>query len=119
VFHTPFGVLKMKMVRYSYRKKGKYADKTAKIVIEKREGKEINMKQLPKPEKMWFALKRLKMIEGLRDEKNPALSEPKVHKVEVRKCNYCPKHYKEYQPHLKSSICPICLHDFRQEVNIE
>jgi len=46
--------------KYSYRKKGKYVDKTNKIVIERRDGYKIEMIQLPKPAKLWDILKRLK-----------------------------------------------------------
>lgn len=50
-------------MKYSYRKKGKYVDGTAKIVIERREkNKKVEMIQLPKPERLWDLLKRLKMV---------------------------------------------------------
>ncbi len=47
-------------MKYSYRKKGKYADGTAKIVIERKKGDVTETLHLPKPIKLWGIIKTLR-----------------------------------------------------------
>ena len=75
--------------KFSYRKKGKFADGTTKIVIEMRDNKKvIGSVNLPKPERLWVALKRPDISKEKEDIKNSELRETKVNdNKEVRRWN--------------------------------
>lgn len=105
-------------MKYTYRKKGKYTDGGAKIMIDRRNKKELKSKQLPKPKVLWDGLKRLKMIEGLRDVENHALSEPLMNEKNHKqiKCKYCENYFIEYDLKVETPICNKCLIDFREEI---
>jgi hypothetical protein len=64
---------------YSYRKKGKFADGTNKIIIEMRFKGSITTINLPKPEILWDILKRPDISKGKEDTKIHSLRKPKVH----------------------------------------
>jgi hypothetical protein len=73
---------------YSYRKKGKFADGTNKIIIEMRFKKgSITTINLPKPEILWDILKRLDISKGKEDAKIHSLREPKVHNNQMEEKN--------------------------------